>query len=1031
MRFSMTLRAALPSFAVLLAAAVELPAQAINIDCGAYQTYIGADGTTWLADQYYTGGQQLYSSYGVSGTADSSLYRTSRVGYYGDFSYAIPVPNGTYNVTLKFAETQYWAAGQRVFNVSVNGAQVLSNFDVVAQGGNFTAIDKQFSTTATNGLIQISVHGVVNMGLLSAIQITPGAATSDPGTPAGPTAGTQTVNIDCGAFQNYTGADGTVWAKDQYYAGGTSFYTSYAVTNTADPTLYGTARIGYDGNFSYAIPVPNGSYSVTLKFAEVQYWAAGQRIFNVSLNGAQVLSNFDVVAQGGYFKAIDRQFPVTVANGLVQIGVTGVVNTGILSAIQIAGGGTSGGQPAPTPVLQTSPSSLTFGGAVGGANPVAQSVSITNAGGGTLNWTAGKSQPWLTLSSSAGTAPATLSIGVTSSGLAAGTYTDAVTIGAAGVSGSPQTIGITLNLTSAPAVLTLSTHNVSFSGVAGGSNPASQSVNISTGSGALNWTASKTQSWLSLPASSGTAPSALSLGVVTAGLSAGSYSDVVTISAPGAGVSAQTVGVTLTIAGNQSTSTQHYVSPGGSAGGDGSIENPWDLKTALSQPGSVKPGDTIWVRGGVYGDGRGVFYSSLLGTAAAPIIVKQYPGERATINGWLQVGCCDQNPHPSYGAYVWFWGLEFASSITDRTGQPDGPPSYGQSAVLDSIDTWAPGSKFINNIIHDTRLGPSMWKEAINAEAYGNVVYNNGFQASDRGHGHGFYLQNDSGTMSVSDNFSFNNFDNGLQAYGSSAAIVRNITVQGNIMFNNGIIAAGRPVADNVIFAWTGGLSGMQLLNNYFYDTPSRDLGYNELGWSSPNADIVAQNNYFMGGFESLAVSDWSSVNFQNNTVYSQDKFTVVLNTSSPTGGFAWDNNTYYGSGLFMYNGNSGTYANWPGWTHLDTHSVYRPGAPTGVWTFVRPNKYEPGRANIAVYNWDLASSVAVDVSAAIAPGTRYEVRDAQNFYGSAVATGTYNGTPIVIPMTGLTIAAPNGAVPNAPVHTAPQFGTFVLLPLP
>jgi hypothetical protein len=56
-------------------------------------------------------------------------------------------------------------------------------------------------------------------------------------------------------------------------------------------------------------------------------------------------------------------------------------------------------------------------------------------------------------------------------------------------------------------------------------------------------------------------------------------------------------------------------------------------------------------------------------------------------------------------------------------------------------------------------------------------------------------------------------------------------------------------------------------------------------------------------------------------------------------------------------------------------------------------------------------------------------VRDAQNFYGSAVATGTYNGTPIVIPMTGLTIAAPNGNVPSPPIHTAPQFGTFVLLP--
>jgi hypothetical protein len=36
-----------------------------------------------------------------------------------------------------------------------------------------------------------------------------------------------------------------------------------------------------------------------------------------------------------------------------------------------------------------------------------------------------------------------------------------------------------------------------------------------------------------------------------------------------------------------------------------------------------------------------------------------------------------------------------------------------------------------------------MWKEAIGAEAYGNVIYFNGFQVSDRGHRHGFYVQND------------------------------------------------------------------------------------------------------------------------------------------------------------------------------------------------------------------------------------------------------------------------------------------------
>ncbi|HMJ62929.1 MAG TPA: malectin domain-containing carbohydrate-binding protein, partial [Bryobacteraceae bacterium] len=89
----------------------------LNLDCGSYQSYTAADGTLWSADQYYTGGQQLYTSYTVGDTPDSPLFRTARVGYYGDFSYAIPASNGSYKLTLKFSEVQYTVAGQRIFNV--------------------------------------------------------------------------------------------------------------------------------------------------------------------------------------------------------------------------------------------------------------------------------------------------------------------------------------------------------------------------------------------------------------------------------------------------------------------------------------------------------------------------------------------------------------------------------------------------------------------------------------------------------------------------------------------------------------------------------------------------------------------------------------------------------------------------------------------------------------------------------------------------------------------------------------------------
>jgi hypothetical protein len=103
-------------------------------------------------------------------------------------------------------------------------------------------------------------------------------------------------------------------------------------------------------------------------------------------------------------------------------------------------------------------------------------------------------------------------------------------------------------------------------------------------------------------------------------------------------------------------------------------------------------------------------------------------------------------------------------------------------------------------------------------------------------------------------------------------------------------------------------------------------------------------------------------------------------------------------------------------------------GRPTGVWSFARPNKYEPGRGHVVVYNWDMTGAVSVDVSRILTPGSSYEVRDAQNYFGSPVAGGTYRGGPITIPMTSTAVAAPSGSLPTAPVHTGPQFGAFVVV---
>jgi uncharacterized protein (TIGR03437 family) len=96
--------------------------------------------------------------------------------------------------------------------------------------------------------------------------------------------------------------------------------------------------------------------------------------------------------------------------------------------------------------LVISPQAVTFNYSVGGSAPAAQTVSITNAGAGTLTFTAAASSSpyWLAVSPSSGSTPATLSISVNPANLAAGTYTTAVQVTAAGATGSPASIAITL-----------------------------------------------------------------------------------------------------------------------------------------------------------------------------------------------------------------------------------------------------------------------------------------------------------------------------------------------------------------------------------------------------------------------------------------------------------------------------------------------------------------------------------------------------------------------------------------------------------
>jgi hypothetical protein len=149
-----------------------------------------------------------------------------------------------------------------------------------------------------------------------------------------PPAGTFTPIRINGGGPAYTDPSGNVWSADTDFTGGSTATVTSTITNTTTPTLYQSERYGA---FTYNFTVPNGSHTVTLKFAEIYWTAVGQRIFSVAINGTTVLSNFDIVAAAGAANtAYDQSFPVTVTNGTVSIQfIEGSEDLPKISAIQI------------------------------------------------------------------------------------------------------------------------------------------------------------------------------------------------------------------------------------------------------------------------------------------------------------------------------------------------------------------------------------------------------------------------------------------------------------------------------------------------------------------------------------------------------------------------------------------------------------------------------------------------------------------------------------------------------------------------
>ena len=81
--------------------------------------------------------------------------------------------------------------------------------------------------------------------------------------------------------------------------------------------------------------------------------------------------------------------------------------------------------------------------------------------------------------------------------------------------------------------------------------------------------------------------------------------------------------------------------------------------------------------------------------------------------------------------------------------------------------------------------------------------------------------------------------------------------------------------------------------------------------------------------------------------------------------------------------------------------------------------------------NWSGQPSVAVNLSNVLRVGDHYEVRNVQDVFGAPIASGTYGGGAVLIPMNGVTPPSPIGGSPRPPLQTGPKFDAFLVTSSP
>ncbi len=481
-----------------------------------------------------------------------------------------------------------------------------------------------------------------------------------------------------------------------------------------------------------------------------------------------------------------------------------------------------------------------------------------------------------------------------------------------------------------------------------------------------------------------------------------------------------------------------FLSPTGSPAGTGSADKPLDIATGFSPAGPVKPGDTLFLQPGTYdGPTSGIkrlsFVLGVSGTPDNPIRVMPAPGAAVHLNGTLSVT----------GSYVSVIGLEIGDLTWDlREATRQNEPVVAIGA--------ARGVRIVNCNLFGGWNGIEAMAFSRDTEFAGCLVHDFGnWLGHKSAGGSAFYVQNREGVKVIRDCLAYRSAGLNAAPHGTSGFVL-GIELVRNIITLGGAAAPSNNYEN--LFVSTGmTMDRISVVSNVFYQ-PDRTRAWKaNVRMSSTrkptlHKSAVFSGNYVAGAPNGLRVSRWENFTATGNTIWTPGILVEISSATTGDGvppqearpdlaGYTFSGNRYYlpdSSNAFVYSNHEIkeptndtdkiALAQWQK-LGLDRDCQILPtrnGRPTGTRVFVFPNRDEPGRAHAAVFNWDGAPEVAVDLSPALATGTPFRIYNILDIrqtirQASPVLTGRFDGNPVKLPMR------------KDPV--SPDFDAFLVLP--